>query len=231
MRKIIALFDEYQSRENAKHVLRSMKENARQGFWNGSTPPYGYKAVEVEKRGARTKKHLVIDNVEAEIVRLVFRLYTEGDNGTGPMGVKAVTVWLNNHGYRTRRGASWGIGPVHTMLTNSTYVGQMRFNQRDSRLRQRKPAAEHIIVDVPFIVDPAYFERVQSALAVRNARLTPPRVVTGPILLTGLATCAHCSGAMTLRTGKSRSGDVHKYYSCSTCARHGKTACKGLCPT
>jgi site-specific DNA recombinase len=37
MRKVIALFDEYQSRENAKHVIRSMKENARQGFWNGAT--------------------------------------------------------------------------------------------------------------------------------------------------------------------------------------------------
>ena len=32
MRQVIALFDEYQSRENAKHVLRAMKENARQGF-------------------------------------------------------------------------------------------------------------------------------------------------------------------------------------------------------
>src|ERR1041385_7057605 len=31
MRKVIALFDEYQSKENAKHVIRSMKENARQG--------------------------------------------------------------------------------------------------------------------------------------------------------------------------------------------------------
>ena len=31
MRQVIALFDEYQSRENAKHVLRAMKENARQG--------------------------------------------------------------------------------------------------------------------------------------------------------------------------------------------------------
>ncbi|MEQ1714658.1 MAG: recombinase family protein, partial [Hyphomicrobium sp.] len=31
MRKVIALFDEYQSKENAKHVLRAMKENARQG--------------------------------------------------------------------------------------------------------------------------------------------------------------------------------------------------------
>jgi DNA invertase Pin-like site-specific DNA recombinase len=36
MRQIMALFDEYQSKENAKHVLRALKENARQGFWNGS---------------------------------------------------------------------------------------------------------------------------------------------------------------------------------------------------
>jgi DNA invertase Pin-like site-specific DNA recombinase len=35
IRQIMALFDEYQSKENAKHTLRAMKENARQGFWNG----------------------------------------------------------------------------------------------------------------------------------------------------------------------------------------------------
>jgi site-specific DNA recombinase len=46
MRKVIALFDEYQSKENAKHVIRSMKENARQGFWNGATPPLGYKLTD-----------------------------------------------------------------------------------------------------------------------------------------------------------------------------------------
>ena len=32
IRQIMALFDEYQSRENAKHTLRAMKENARPGF-------------------------------------------------------------------------------------------------------------------------------------------------------------------------------------------------------
>ena len=35
MRQIMAPFDEYHSKENAKHVLRAMNENARQGFWNG----------------------------------------------------------------------------------------------------------------------------------------------------------------------------------------------------
>jgi DNA invertase Pin-like site-specific DNA recombinase len=43
IRQIMALFDEYQSKENAKHTLRAMKENARQGFWNGALPPIGYR--------------------------------------------------------------------------------------------------------------------------------------------------------------------------------------------
>jgi site-specific DNA recombinase len=32
---------------------------------------------------------------------------------------------------------------------------------------------------------------------------------------------------MTLRTGTSKTGQVHRYYACSTCARQGKTVCKG----
>ncbi|MFX4846534.1 zinc ribbon domain-containing protein, partial [Acinetobacter baumannii] len=42
-----------------------------------------------------------------------------------------------------------------------------------------------------------------------------------------MAFCATCGGAMTLRTGTSRSGDVHRYYTCTTQARAGKCACKG----
>ncbi len=151
-RKFIAMFDEYQSRENAKHVIRAMKENARQGFWNGSRPPFGYRAVEVEQRGARMKKRLEIDAVEAELVRLVFRLCLEGSNGSGPMGVKAIVVWLNAHGYRTRSGSTWAIGPLHKMLTNGAYVGQARFNVVDSRTRTRKPKSEHIVFASPVII-------------------------------------------------------------------------------
>jgi site-specific DNA recombinase len=103
----------------------------------------------------------------------------------------------------------------------------MHFNRWDSRSGQRKAEAEHIMVEVPPIVDVAAFDRVQSTLKSRNPRNIPPRVVSGPILLTGLAVCASCSGGMTLRTGTSRSGEVHKYYTRSTCARQGKSVCKG----
>jgi DNA invertase Pin-like site-specific DNA recombinase len=227
MRKVVALFDEYQSKENAKHVLRAMKENARQGFWNGARPPYGYNAVAVEQRGARIKKRLEIDVVEAELVRLVFRLVLEGHEGSGPKGIKAIASWLNANGYRTRSGATWAIGPLHVMLTNTVYAGVARFNITDARSRTRKSEAEHVTSPAPIIIDPPLFERVQALLKSRNPRVSPPRVVSGPILLTGLAHCATCSGAMTLRTGTSKTGKVHKYYACSTCVRQGKTVCKG----
>src|SRR4029079_11541030 len=92
---------------------------------------------------------------------------------------------------------------------------------------RRKAASEQVVAEVPAIVEPQVFERVQSQLKARNPRVTAPRVVTGPILLTGLAVCATCRGAMTLRTGTSRTGKVHRYYACSTCARQGRTVCKG----
>src|SRR3954470_7370638 len=103
MRKVIALFDEYQSKENAKHVIRSMKENARQGFWNGATAPLGYKVVEAEKRGTKTKKKLEVDPVEAETARLIYKLYLHGDGNSGGLGVKEVVKRLNSSGYRTRK--------------------------------------------------------------------------------------------------------------------------------
>jgi site-specific DNA recombinase len=65
-------FDEYQSRENAKHTLRAMQENARQGFWNGSRPPFGYCVVAAEKRGPKVKKVLGINEAEAAVVRRIF---------------------------------------------------------------------------------------------------------------------------------------------------------------
>ena len=116
MRRIMALFDEYQSKENAKHVLRALKENARQGFWNGSLPPIGYRIVAAEQRGAKVKKKLEIDPLHADTVRLAFKLALEGDGTSGPMGVKTITKHLNERHIFTRDGGRWGIGTVHRVL-------------------------------------------------------------------------------------------------------------------
>jgi len=230
MRKVIALFDEYQSRENAKHVIRSMKENARQGFWNGATPPLGYKLVEVEKRGAKIKKKLDVDAVEAEYVRLIYKLYLYGDGTSGALGVKEVVKWLNRNGYRTRRGQTFGVAAVHKVLTNTVYIGEWQFNVTSSRTRQRKPYDEVVKIAVPAIIEPHVFEQVQAQLRARSPRVVAPRLTTGPILLTGLAVCATCRGAMTLRTGTSSTGAVHRYRTCSTCARSNQPGDAGNAP-
>jgi site-specific DNA recombinase len=227
MRKVIALFDEYQSKENAKHVIRSMKENARQGFWNGATPPLGYRLIEAEKRGAKIKKKLAVDLVEAETVRLIFKLYLLGDGSLGALGVKEIVKWLNGRGYRTRRGNGFGVGQVHKLLTNTIYIGRWKFNQASSKTRKRKADNEIVEIPVPTIIEPDTFEQVQRQLQARSPKRQAPRVTTGPILLTGLAVCATCRGGMTLRTGTSKGGRVYRYYTCSNCATKGKTVCKG----
>ena len=223
MRQIMALFDEYQSKENAKHVLRALKENARQGFWNGSLPPIGYRVVAAEQRGAKIKKKLEIDPLHADTVRLIYRLALEGDGTSGPMGVKNIVSHLNTRRIFTRDGGRWGIGQVHRILTRTTYIGRHEFNKRSQR-KELKPISEVIAVDVPPLIDQATFDAVQVHLRSRNPKVTPARVVSGPTLLTGICFCATCAGAMTLRTGKS---NRYRYYTCSIRARQGDTGCTG----
>ncbi len=224
IRQIMALFDEYQSKENAKHTLRAMKENARQGFWNGALPPIGCRVVAAEQRGQKTKKGLEIDQIQAETVRLIFRLALEGDGRSGAMGIKSITKHLNDAGIRTRDGGRWGIAAVHKVLTRTAYIGRHRFNLRCARTKERKLEAEVVEMAVPPIIDEAAFTEVQARLKARNPAFIAPRTVSGPTLLTGICFCAQCGGAMTLRTGK---GGRYRYYTCSTKARQGGTGCQG----
>ena len=227
MRQMIGLFDEYTSRENGKNVSRAMRESAKQGFWNGATPPLGYKIVEAETRGAKIKKKLAVDPVDAETVRLMSRLYAEGDGKTGPMGIKDVAKWLNERGYRTRKGATFGIGPVHGILTNRCYAtGKWPYGVRNSKTGQLNDPATVVEIDVPTIIPMDLFEQVQAKLARNNPKVTPPRTVNGPNLLAGLATCATC-GAGMVRTGTACGKRSYTYYSCAGCHQKGKSVCKG----
>ncbi len=227
MRQIMALFDEYQSKENAKHVLRAMNENARQGFWNGALPPIGYRIIAAEQRGSKTKKKLEIDPLHADTVRLIYRLFLEGDGNSGPLGVKAITCHLNERRIFTRDGGRWGLAQIHSILTRTTYIGEHRFNTRSHKNREKKPESEVAVMAVPPLIDRETFDAVQAKLKSRNPMLVPARVTSGPTLLTGICFCAKCEGAMTLRTGKGSAGGMYRYYTCSTKARQGKTGCEG----
>lgn len=225
MRQIMSLFDEYQSRENAKHTLRAMRENALQGFWNGSRPPLGYRVVVAETRGAKVKKKLEVDQVQADKIRLMYRWALHGEGSSGPLGVKSITAKLNAQGIRTRDGGKFGVSAVHAILTRRSYIGEHHFNRRNSKTNERKPESEHAVGSIPAIIERAEFDAVQEVLKRRNKTFMHPRFVTSSVLLGGIAFCGLCGGAMTLRSGK---GGAYRYYTCSTRARVGPTGCDGF---
>lgn len=209
-RRIFSLFDEYQSKENGKHTLRAMKENARQGFFNGAVPPYGFRAVDADVIGNKgKKKRLEVDPAEAAIVNRIFDLYLNGHQGQS-LGVKGIAVHLNERG-STMRGNAWGKTIIHQMLTNRLYLGEYVFNRLEAKTRRVKPHSEWIIFNVEPIIPVDLFERVRQKLDDRSPERVPPRIVNCPTLLTGLVKCS-CGASMTIATGK---GGRYRYYKCS----------------
>lgn len=219
---IIAAADEFNSAETAKHVTRTMLENARQGFWNGSKPPLGYRTVEVEKRGQRSKKKLEIEPKAAELVLLIFKLFRKGDGARGPMGIKDIVTWLNGEGFKTDCGGLFYASFVHDVLRRETYAGTHYYNRMDSRTRKIRPKEEWIAIPVPPIISETEFKQVQERLHDRRPSVTAPRISNSPVLLTGIAVCESCGGQMMLGTGK---GTRYRYYVCANHRLKGKGAC------
>ena len=221
--QFMSIFDEYQSNETSKHVSRSMLENARRGFWNGSKPPYGYKTYVCERVGAKEKKKLELEPKEAEVVKLIFQLYLYGDGKTGPLGINLLTAYLNERNYK-HRNIVFRAQTVHGLLKRTAYIGLHHFNKRDSRTQKFRPREEWIEIPIPALVDEQMFYAVQEQLKSRNPRVTPPRIASSSVLLTGIAKCGECGAPMRLRTGKS---GKYRYYTCSAKVDKGATACSG----
>ncbi|MBH0199203.1 MAG: recombinase family protein [Nitrospira sp.] len=224
IRRIFSVFDEYQSKENGKHTLRAMRENARQGFFNGSRPPVGYRTIEVELPGNKgKKKQLEVDGPEAVVVKRVFERYLSGDRGRD-LGVHGLAAQFNQEGFLVR-GRAWTSGRIYEVLTNRAYIGEHYFNKYEKRggaVRRVKPRDEWVPIQVEPIIAQALFQAVQEKLASRSPERVPPRVVNCPTLLTGLLKCGICGAGMTLATGK---GGKYRYYKCANRILKGKDTC------
>ncbi|MEO9040616.1 MAG: recombinase family protein [Gallionella sp.] len=222
MRRIITMFDEHQSKEISKHVSRCMKENARQGFFNGSSAPFGYQAIVTDIAGSRGrhKKKLAINEAEAGIVRMAYDLYMNGYQGR-EMGGKEIAKHLTEKRL-LMRGKPWNIHKTHKLLSDSLYMGEYFTNIRDSKANTNRPPEEWIKATVPAIVNAATFERVRAKRESRAPARRSPRLVSSPTLLTGLLKCGVCGHAMTLVTGK---GGRYRYYKCTSRQSQGNHAC------
>lgn len=225
LRQLKGMVAQQLSLQNAISTSGAMYANAEAGFWNGGPPPFGYRTEVVERRGKKEKKKLVIDLVEGPLVRKIFDLVLNGDNGSGPMGCKAIVHWLNSRGYRTREGNLFHTSAVHGLLYRTHYIGYYFFGRKSAETGEIRPDELVKRVECPAIIDVEAWTTVHEVMRARNPKASPPRTVSGPTLLTGLARCSGCGSHMTIHTGKS---GRYKYYACANAGARGAVGCPGM---
>lgn len=162
------------------------------GRFRGGHTPYGYR---LENNGICNKRNhpiqeLVIEESEAEIVRLIFELCA----GYG-YGRHRIANELRNRGLKNRKGENWHEITIGNMLHNVIYTGILRSGNSFS------PHFENLR-----IVDQETFDYVQYLMAERNNSSkelrTIPLKTSGQSILSGNIFCGHCGGRLVQSTSK-----------------------------
>ena len=187
---ILESFSEYYSKNLAREVKKGQKETALQCKHNGGTPPLGYDVDKV------TKKY-VVNEKEAEIVRLIFSMYAKG------CGYKEILRHLNAMGYRTKKGNLFANGSLNNLLKNEKYRGFYIFNLKKEkdvdgvRRPSLNPDSEVIRIEggMPRIIDDVTFAKVQALLS-NNLNHGGSFKAKEVYILSGLIYCGNCGLSM-----------------------------------
>jgi DNA invertase Pin-like site-specific DNA recombinase len=180
----------------------------RRGKWTGGRVPLGYD-VEAKK--------LVVNVLEAVIVREVFALYLQHRSALVVMRElnrrQRITKRHRAGSGRMQEGRAWTKSGVLRVLRNPVYAGLISHGKLMHE-------GEH-----EAIVDRETFERAQALLEGASGPMTD-RGRNPAYLLRGLLWCAHCGGAYT--PGSTRKGNrEYRYYRCVTRDKQGTAACPG----
>lgn len=217
MENQLAGFAAYYSRNLSKEVQKGLKENVLAGLSTGGKPAFGFDL---------DNKRYVINEHEAIAVRYIFDAYLQGK------GYLHICTWLNSHGYKTRRGNSFGKNSIHDMLCNRRYIGtcilgKNRKMANGKRNNHRKDPIDMIIVEngCPAIIDKNIFRRVSEKM-VKNKKMPGAKRAKRVYLLSGLVECAVCGSSMTGSTTTMRNNEEIRYYRCSRKILKGAYSCK-----
>ena len=176
-------------------VSTSMGQIVQEGHFRGGSTAFGYR---LEHLGRVNKKghplyDLVVDDVEAAVVRLIFDRFV--NVGMGPQSIAA---FLANEHIFNRKGERFVTGTIRNMVKNPTYRGVLRSGKSISE------PFEHLrIIDDETFFRSQEFIRQRSNSGVAD-RFIPRRYSVG-CLLTGNIFCANCGARLiTSTSGKSR---------------------------
>jgi len=206
MTQLIVVLAQLEREQIAERTRDKMAASRRRGRWTGGPVPLGYNVVD---------KKLIVDDLEAVLVREVFGLYLE------QRSTLAVVRILNERGRATKRHLAasgrqrearpWAKANVLRLLKNPVYAGFMPYGEE---LHEGEHQA---------IVERETFEATRVLLASANGG-KGPRFRNPEYLLGGLLFCSHCGSVLTAAsTNKGRR--EYRYYRCAKRDQQGKAAC------
>jgi len=215
---IMSNINQYYVENLANEVMKGMTVNALHNKWNGGTAPLGYDVV---------NKELVINEKEALIVRLIFQMSAEGK------GYNKIIKRLNELGYKTKPGNTFGKNSLYDLLRNERYKGVYTFNKRakrtsDNKRNNRKYKDESEIIrcegGCPAIVSPELWDRANTSRKIMG-RITTSAKTT--YLLSGLIHCGECGSKFH---GNHRKKGLNGYntYRCNKQANKLDCFCKEI---
>lgn len=193
LESIYEAMDEAYSRRLSRITKRGMRETAIKGYWTGGNIPLGYSVSD---------KMLVINDAEAEAVKLIFDMYADGNTKT------IIAKELNARGYKTKKNKPFTNSNMTSILSNRMYIGEYNFDDIER--------------SCPAIVDKDTFDKVQSLIS-HNKKVMGRKADDTFFELSGKLFCGMCGTAMVGDSGTSRSGEKHYYYTCNN--RKKRKAC------
>jgi site-specific DNA recombinase len=217
------LFDQYESELNGLRTKAALRENAKQGYFNGSRPPFGFKIEKIEVKPDLWRGKLVPNAAEVPFVREVIQAYITKTGAKGAAGA------LNQRGLRYR-GKLFSKDLVLKIVDETAAIGTYYWGRVDHKTRAVNPEDEWIAIPTEPIVETELFEMGQRVRQERDPIRNPGRAASSPLLLAGLVKCGNCGQAFQLEaSGKQTEAGVYKYryYNCRTFLRTGKDACSG----
>ena len=220
MMGVLGIIAEFERNVIVDNLKIGMNVRARQGLKNGGKL-LGYRS---EGRGRDSK--LVIIPEEAQLVRLIYKMYAEGK------GYKAITTYINKLGYKTVRGNPFSTTGVKEILKNPTYIGKIRYNRyTDYANKRRKGSNEnYILADGKHepIIDNDTWNKVQAIQDNNKGKYIPK--YKGEFPLTGILRCPACGSGMVASTTVNTLIDGTKktlrYYTCGRHKSQGASVCK-----
>lgn len=218
---IMEVISEFYNMNLKTETMKGMKENAKRGFHNGGSAPYGYR-TDVVKESNGINKSIWILGPESEVttVRKIFDLYVNQNKG-----YKAIVSVLNQEGIPSPNNKLWSWSTIWHILHNSAYIGQKVWNKHDYSTGKKKKSQDEWIISAnaqPAIIDRDLFNAVSSKSKSRNYSEGAFRT-SGPslYLLRGILLCPDCSTRMVTGSNSKNSRGKTRYYQCGTYHRKG----------